>query len=106
MSTPFKVRAPPFWGSFLSDDYPMAGNEDDFIIISVVRTDKIGFLRENRRANVMLTRCKKGMVLCTNKHFVEDLAKSTLVGKLAKTMGPKAWLSSKEVLYTDRDPFS
>jgi AAA domain len=82
------------------------GNEDDYIIISVVRTDKIGFLREDRRANVMLSRCKKGMVLCTNKHFVQDLAKSTLVGKLAATMGPKAWLSSREVRYTDRDPFS
>jgi len=34
------------------------GNENDHIIVSVVRTNKIGFLKDNRRVNVMLTRCK------------------------------------------------
>ncbi|KAJ6609214.1 hypothetical protein B0H10DRAFT_2065077 [Mycena sp. CBHHK59/15] len=36
------------------------GNEDDFIV-STVRTEKLGFLAESRRVNVMLSRCKKGL---------------------------------------------
>lgn len=36
------------------------GNEADYIIISLVRTEGIGFLANDRRSNVLLTRCKKG----------------------------------------------
>jgi len=39
------------------------GNEDDYIIISLVRSAKLGFLTDVRRVNVMLTRCKKGMIV-------------------------------------------
>ncbi|KAK7033223.1 regulator of nonsense transcripts 1 [Favolaschia claudopus] len=67
------------------------GNEADYIIISIVRTDKIGFLNEKRRVNVMLTRCKKGMTICTNRAFVQGPAKQTLVGLLANDVGPEAW---------------
>ncbi|KAK9828563.1 hypothetical protein WJX72_000777 [[Myrmecia] bisecta] len=34
------------------------GREDDVIIASLVRTSGLGFLRDDRRINVMLTRCK------------------------------------------------
>lgn len=44
----------------------LLGQEDDFIIISLVRTKNIGFLLNERRANVMLTRAKKGMFICCN----------------------------------------
>jgi superfamily I DNA and/or RNA helicase len=61
------------------------GNEDDYIIVSLVRTVKVGFLSNQRRTNVMLSRCKKGMVLCANKSFLtgNPKASKTLVGKLA-----------------------
>ncbi|KAJ7773405.1 P-loop containing nucleoside triphosphate hydrolase protein [Mycena metata] len=67
------------------------GNEDDYIIISAVRTRKIGFMAEVRRVNVMLTRCKKRMVIFTNRGFVEGAAKESLVGKLAAEIGAGAW---------------
>jgi superfamily I DNA and/or RNA helicase len=61
------------------------GNEDDYIIVSLVRSVKVGFLSNQRRTNVMLSRCKKGMVICANKAFLTGDAKArkTLVGKLA-----------------------
>ncbi|KAJ7475941.1 P-loop containing nucleoside triphosphate hydrolase protein, partial [Mycena latifolia] len=67
------------------------GNEDDFVILSTVRTEKIGFLAEQRRVNVMLSRCKKGMVICTNRTFLQGVAKDSLVGLLASEIGPTAW---------------
>lgn len=62
------------------------GNEDDFILVSVVRTVKVGFLANERRTNVMLSRCKTGMVVCANRKFVtqDGKARKTLVGKLAQ----------------------
>ncbi|KAJ6513129.1 P-loop containing nucleoside triphosphate hydrolase protein [Mycena sanguinolenta] len=69
------------------------GNEDDYIVLSVVRTEKIGFLAEARRVNVMLTRCKKGMVILTSRAFVEGVAKCTLIGLLASDIGPGAWVN-------------
>ncbi|TFK21196.1 hypothetical protein FA15DRAFT_94068 [Coprinopsis marcescibilis] len=82
------------------------GNEADYIIISLVRTAKLGFLREDRRANVMLTRCKKGMVICTNRAFIAGVAKKSLVGKLAKHVGEKAWIDSQQVRFANVNPFS
>ncbi|KAJ7455344.1 P-loop containing nucleoside triphosphate hydrolase protein [Mycena galericulata] len=67
------------------------GNEDEWIIVSIVRTGNIGFLAEQRRVNVMLSRCKRGMKICTNRAFVEGKAKKTLVGRLASGIGPSAW---------------
>ncbi|KAJ7170756.1 AAA domain-containing protein [Mycena crocata] len=67
------------------------GNEDDYMIISIVRTERIGFLAEQRRVNVMLSRCKKGMVICTNRTFMQGAAKGSLVGLLASEIGPSAW---------------
>ncbi|KAJ7903468.1 AAA domain-containing protein [Mycena olivaceomarginata] len=67
------------------------GNEEDYIILSIVRTEKIGFLAEPRRVNVMLTRCKRGMVVCASRAFVEGPAKESLVGLLAAELGDSAW---------------
>ncbi|KAJ6508011.1 AAA domain-containing protein [Mycena vitilis] len=67
------------------------GNEDDYIILSIVRTEKIGFLAEQRRVNVMLSRCKRELTICTSRAFVENTAKDTLVGLLAGSMGEGAW---------------
>ncbi|KAF7424521.1 hypothetical protein PC9H_009828 [Pleurotus ostreatus] len=79
-------------GVVLKSLHGMLGNEEDHIIISVVRTQKIGFLQEARRVNVMLTRCKKSMVLCTNKAFIQGPAATSLVGRLAAQLGPKNWV--------------
>jgi len=60
------------------------GNEADYIIISLVRTVSIGFLNNNRRANVLLTRCKKGMfVLCSRTLMTGRTAQTTLLGEFA-----------------------
>lgn len=68
------------------------GNEDDHILISLVRSKKVGFLREPRRVNVMLTRCKKSMTICTSKAFLEQVAPDSLVAALAVMLGVKCWL--------------
>ncbi|TFY60454.1 hypothetical protein EVJ58_g5144 [Rhodofomes roseus] len=76
------------------------GNEEDYILISVVRSDKIGFLNNSRRTNVMLSRCKRGMVICTSRAFMEGKAQSSLVGKLAKEWADdgRPWVSWRDVL--------
>ncbi|KAL0954952.1 hypothetical protein HGRIS_003885 [Hohenbuehelia grisea] len=68
------------------------GNEDDIIIVSVVPTDRIGFLQELRRVNVMLTRCTQRMIVCTNRSFIEDIAGSTLLGMMAAAFGDGVWV--------------
>lgn len=82
------------------------GNEEDYIILSLVRSQKIGFMKEKRRVNVMLTRCKKGMIILTNRVFIEGQAARSLVGGLAKAFGPGTWLESGAVLHRDFSPFS
>lgn len=77
---------------------PSTGNEEDYIIVSLVRSEKIGFLKEMRRVNVMLTRCRKGMVICTNRSFITNEASDSLVGELAMTFGEEAWVPSTQVL--------
>lgn len=74
------------------------GNEDDYIIISLVRSKEPGFLDNLRRTNVMLTRCKRGMFICANKKFlIEGKGKNTLVGKMAAEWGEKGWVEIKDV---------
>ena len=46
------------------------GNEDDYITICLVRTDSVGFLKDVPRVNVMLTHCRKGMIIYTNESFL------------------------------------
>jgi regulator of nonsense transcripts 1 len=75
------------------------GNEEDHIIVSLVRTQGVGFLTNMRRMNVMLTRCKMSMIICTDRDFVtKGKATNTLVGQLALTMDSDAWLDSRDVV--------
>ncbi|KAK7681802.1 hypothetical protein QCA50_015149 [Cerrena zonata] len=76
------------------------GNEADHIVISVVRSDKVGFLKNLRRSNVMLSRCKQSMTICTNRRYLEGVASDTLLGKLAKEWGAagRQWLTWRDVL--------
>ncbi|KIJ30351.1 hypothetical protein M422DRAFT_187254, partial [Sphaerobolus stellatus SS14] len=60
------------------------GNEADIVIVSAVRTSGPGFLQNLNRVNVMLTRCKMGMIIVTNRSFVYGRGRKTLLGKLAK----------------------
>ncbi|KIY44152.1 hypothetical protein FISHEDRAFT_52091, partial [Fistulina hepatica ATCC 64428] len=72
------------------------GNEADYIVISLVRVKGLGFLNNMRRTNVMLTRCRKGMIIVTNKRFLQTIAADTLVGKLAQELGDTSWLTFAE----------
>ncbi|EIM87813.1 uncharacterized protein STEHIDRAFT_146026 [Stereum hirsutum FP-91666 SS1] len=73
------------------------GNESDHIIISLVRTEKLGFLRDLRRSNVMLSRCKESMTICSSRTFLEGKGSTSLAGKLAKECGNRAWRSVQDV---------
>lgn len=46
------------------------GQEKDIVIISVVRSDKIGFINDERRLNVALTRAKFACVIFGNTSFL------------------------------------
>jgi regulator of nonsense transcripts 1 len=70
------------------------GNEDDYIIISTVRSSQVGFLKNIRRTNVMLTRCKRGMFIISSKAFCDGPGVHSLVGKLA---GGKRWMDVREI---------
>ena len=80
----------------------IAGHEADHIILSVVRTDKPGFLGFLNRMNVMLTRCKKGMVIVTQRAFLTGVGRHTLLGKLAahweEQGGPGVWRDAMDVV--------
>ena len=73
------------------------GNEDDYIIISVVRSLGIGFLKNLRRTNVMLTRCKRGMFIISSQQFLAGPGASSLVGEMAVAAGPNSWLGVAEM---------
>ncbi|OJT11526.1 ATP-dependent helicase upf1 [Trametes pubescens] len=60
------------------------GHDADFVVVSTVRTGAPGFLRSYNRTNVMLTRCKRGMVIVSKRDFLQGPGKNTLLGKLAK----------------------
>ncbi|KAG7451250.1 uncharacterized protein BT62DRAFT_409636 [Guyanagaster necrorhizus] len=76
----------------------MAGNEDDYIIVSIVRSKKLGFLVNERRVNVMLTRCRKGMIICSSRAFLDGIASESLIGGLAARMGRRSWVEYEQVL--------
>lgn len=59
------------------------GEEADFIIVSVVRTSGPGFLVSRNRVNVMLTRCKAGLIIVTSRAFMKlRPVEDTLLGRL------------------------
>ncbi|KAG8994071.1 hypothetical protein FRB94_010188 [Tulasnella sp. JGI-2019a] len=74
------------------------GNEEEYILISTVRTSGTGFLDLDNRVNVMLTRCKKGMVIFTHKGFIRRDAAHSLVGILAQEWVRRRGGSEKEAL--------
>jgi len=60
------------------------GNEADNIIISLVRSRGLGFLDNERRMNVMLSRCKQSMLICSSRKYLSlPDVRGTLVGDLA-----------------------
>jgi len=87
-----------FYGFLLKSlIYFSLGNEDDFIIISVVRSQALGFLNNLRRTNVMLTRCKKGMFIVSSLQFLQGIGNQSLVGQLFKRMNPPVFLTPADV---------
>ncbi|KAK0458310.1 P-loop containing nucleoside triphosphate hydrolase protein [Desarmillaria tabescens] len=64
------------------------GNEDDYIIVSVVRSKKLGFLVNERR----------GMIICSSRAFLEGIGSRSLIGRLAARMGTRSWVEYHEVL--------
>lgn len=78
------------------------------MIISTVRTEKPGFLASDKRVNVMLTRCKKGMVVVTNSRFFLSAGAETLIGKLLchwkeKQGAYKVWVDWREIVEKNVD---
>lgn len=74
------------------------GNEEDIIILSLVRSSDLGFLRDERRTNVMLTRCKEALYICSSwKFLIEGPGNQCLVGRMAAHMGPDAWLTVEDI---------
>lgn len=75
------------------------GHEEEFVIVSTVRTTKPGFLSSQNRMNVMLTRCQLGMVIVTNRQFLfTSGGQNTLLGLMAShwegSLGrARAWTS-------------
>lgn len=77
------------------------GNEEDYIILSLVRSRGLGFLENVRRTNVMLTRCKRGMFIITSKKFMNGIGGESLAGEilycLEQQVGEKVWLSVGDI---------
>lgn len=57
-----------------------------------MRSEAIGFLADIRRTNVMLSRCKRGMYICSSWNFLDGIGAKTLVGQMAKFCGDEAWI--------------
>lgn len=85
--------------------FPLLGNEADYVILSSVRTGQPGFLESLPRMNVALTRCRRGLIVVTNKNFLQSSGKSTLLGKLSHSWSLKreAWLDWRTMLGTEVD---
>lgn len=68
------------------------------MILSSVRTKQPGFLKSQPRMNVALTRCRKGMVVVTDKSFLQGKGKKTLLGQLSST-----WSKHHDACWNDRN---
>lgn len=70
------------------------------MILSSVRTQQAGFLNSRPRMNVALTRCRKGMIVVTNKRFLRGAGSKTLLGQLCSTWSQHgdAWIDWKAIL--------
>lgn len=45
----------------------------------------------------MLTRCKRGMFICSSRAFLEKGGAKSLVGKMAAEFGEKGWVDVKDL---------
>lgn len=72
------------------------GNEADIVLVSVVRGREPGFLRSDQRMSVMLTRCRRGLVIVSSRGFLSGPGQSTLVGKLARGRSWIEWTAVAE----------
>ncbi|KAG9092429.1 hypothetical protein FRC06_000104 [Ceratobasidium sp. 370] len=73
------------------------GNEADYIITTIAKTGSPGFLTSINRLNVLLTRCKRGLVVVTRKDFVQR-AGGLLQGLWFSLEPYDPWVSAKDVL--------
>ena len=92
-----------FFTIYVSPSYRIIGNEDDHIIISLVRSDRLGFLNNERRSVVMLSRCRRSMVICTSREFLRRKASMSILGCLAVDCGDRAWLAAHDILQNKWD---
>lgn len=63
----------------------------------MVRSRELGFLKNLRRTNVMLTRFKRGMFIVTSRKFLSGPGRDCLVGDIAEKVGEGAWLSQGDI---------
>ena len=71
---------PPYADSMIY----LIGNEADYVLVSVVRSSQPGFLVSLQRMNVLLTRCRKGLVIVTSQGFLASGGRQTLLGLLLR----------------------
>lgn len=63
------------------------GHEADYILSTLVRTEAAGFLKNDRRANVALTRSRSKLVIvCNMNFFLRRGGKKTLFGRFIQDM--------------------
>ncbi|CCM06043.1 uncharacterized protein FIBRA_08289 [Fibroporia radiculosa] len=82
--TPYDAQRGAIQRQLKAEKLPWECHEEEFVIVSTVRTGGPGFLRSQARTNVMLTRCTAGMVIVTNRQFFNNGGRDTLLGKLAE----------------------
>lgn len=76
----------------------MIGNEDDVIVLSLVRSSELGFLKDLRRTNVMLTRCKQTLFVCSSRAFLMiGQGADSLVGRMAARFGEETWIDLEDI---------
>ena len=87
------------WANTVFNVDSFQGNEEDHIVVSIVRTSGPGFMKNQWRTNVMLSRCEKSMVICTNRGFLQNKSVAgTLVGQLAKEHVPRTgWVTLQDL---------
>ncbi|KAG8711659.1 hypothetical protein FRC08_015632, partial [Ceratobasidium sp. 394] len=73
------------------------GNESDYIITTIAKTGAPGFLTSINRLNVLLTRCKRGLIVVTQKDFVQR-AGGLLQGLWFSLEPYDPWVNSQDVL--------
>ena len=75
-----KVKGLDNWSVSTVDSYQ--GQEADIVIISTVRTERIGFVDDKQRLNVALTRAKRLVRIVGNKKLFDTLGRLSTLRKL------------------------